>query len=71
VVDDDSGQDEDRAAIFPRSTSLPAVATAMKPRIDGTLAALEAPSRRRVPPSRKRLVVSPVRVTAIAPKTGP
>ena len=36
---------------MPRSSSLPAVASAMKPRIDGTLAAVEAPSRRRVAPS--------------------
>ena len=33
-----------RAAALPRRSSLPAVASAMKPRIDGTLAAVEAPS---------------------------
>jgi hypothetical protein len=37
-----------RAAALPRSSSLPAVASAMKPRIDGTLAAVEAPSSSRV-----------------------
>ena len=39
-----------RAAALPRSSSLPAVARAMKPRIDGTLAAVEAPSSSRVRP---------------------
>ena len=34
-----------RAEVLPRRTSLPAVAMAMNPRIEGTLAALEAPSR--------------------------
>ena len=48
-----------------------AVTIAMKPRIDGMLAAVEAPSSQRVPPRMTRLVVSPVRMTAIAPKAGP
>src|SRR6188472_1916526 len=56
-----------RAAALPRRTSLPAVASAMKPRIDGTLAAVEAPSSSRVAPRIGSWVVSPVRITAIAP----
>jgi hypothetical protein len=35
------------------------------------LAAVEAPSRIRVPPRITRFVVSPVRITATAPKNGP
>ena len=60
-----------RAAALPRSSSLPAVASAMKPRIDGTLAAVDAPSSMRVTPRIGRLVVRPVMTTAIPPKTGP
>ena len=60
-----------RAAARPRSASSPAVAMAMKPRIEGTDAAVEAPSRMRVPPSSGMLVVRAVRITATAPKTGP
>ena len=60
-----------RAEVFPRSASSWAVAMAMKPRIEGTLAAVEAPSRSLVPPSTQRLVVSPVRMTATMPNTGP
>ncbi len=47
------------------------MAIAMKPRMDGTLAAVEAPSSQRVPPSSHRFVVIPVRMTAVAPKAGP
>ena len=43
----------------------------MNPRIDGTLAAVEAPSRIRVPPMRKMSVVAQVSTTATAPKNGP
>ena len=60
-----------RAEVLPRSTWSCAVATAMKPRIDGTLAAVEAPSSRRVDPSTQRLVVRPVRMAATSPKSGP
>ena len=35
------------------------------------LAPAAAPSTKRVTPSRKRLVVAAVRMTAMAPKTGP
>jgi hypothetical protein len=44
---------------------------AMKPRIDGTLAAVDAPSSQRVPPSTSRSVVAQVRITATAPNIGP
>ena len=60
-----------RAAALPRRTSLPAVARAMKPRIDGTLAAVDAPSSSRVAPRIGRLTVRPVRMAATAPKAGP
>ncbi len=60
-----------RAAALPRNSSLPAVARAMKPRIDGTLAAVEAPSSSRVPASTGSSTVSPVMITAIPPKIGP
>ena len=60
-----------RAEVLPRRTSLPAVAMAMNPRIEGTLAAPDAPSRIRVPPSSTRFVVTAVMRTATAPKTGP
>ena len=60
-----------RATAFPRRPSSPIVAIAMKPRIDGTLAAVEAPSSQRVPPSSQRFVVIPVRTTAVAPNAGP
>ena len=39
-----------RAAALPRRSSFPAVASAMKPRMDGTLAAVEAPSSSLVNP---------------------
>jgi hypothetical protein len=39
--------------------------------MDGTLAAVDAPSSSRVAPRIGRFVVSPVRITAIAPNTGP
>ena len=60
-----------RDEVRPRSASSLAVAMARNPRIDGTLAAVEAPSRKRVEPSSQRLVVRPVRITATSPKTGP
>ena len=46
-----------RATARPRSSSSAAVANAMKPRIEGTDAAVEAPSRRRVNPMTGRLTV--------------
>jgi hypothetical protein len=60
-----------RATAFPRRPSSPIVAIARKPRMEGTLAAVDAPSSQRVPPSSQRFVVSPVRMTAVAPKAGP
>ena len=48
-----------------------AVAAAMNPRIDGTLAAVAAPSSTRVPPSTSRLVVAQVMTTATIPNSGP
>jgi hypothetical protein len=39
--------------------------------MDGTLAAVEAPSSRRVPPRITRFVVSAVITTATAPNAGP
>ena len=43
----------------------------MNPRIDGTLAAVAAPSSTRVPPSTSRLVVAQVMTTATIPNIGP
>ena len=43
----------------------------MKPRIDGTDAAVDAPSRSRVKPMAGRLIVTAVMTTATAPKAGP
>jgi hypothetical protein len=60
-----------RATAFPRMSSSAAVAKAMNPRIDGTDAAVEAPSRSRVKPMTGRLTVSAVMTTATAPKAGP
>ena len=60
-----------RATALPRRSSSAAVAKAMKPRIDGTDAAVEAPSRSRVKPMTGRLTVRAVMTTAIAPKAGP
>ncbi len=60
-----------RAAARPRRSSSPDVMTAMKPRIDGTEAAVEAPSRIRVAPRSTRFVVRNVRTAAAIPKTGP
>ena len=71
-----------RAAALPRRSSLPAVASAMKPRIDGTLAAVEAPSKSLVNPRMaswastwkpvlSQYAVRPVMTTATAPKIGP
>ena len=60
-----------RADALPRSVASPAVTIAMKPRMDGTLAAVDAPSSQRVPPSTNRFVVNAVRMTAIAPNAGP
>ena len=59
---------------------MPAVARAMKPRIDGMLAAVEAPSRSRVRAedgswrqraASSKFAVRPVMTTATAPKIGP
>ena len=60
-----------RAEAWPRSSSLPAVAIAMNPRIDGTEAAVLAPSSRRVPPMTKRSTDAQVRIAAMIPKSGP
>src|SRR4029077_20118229 len=57
-----------RAEALPRRTSLPAVATAMKPRIEGIEAAVEAPWRRRAPPRTPRLAVRGMRRTGAAPR---
>src|SRR6185503_1094910 len=54
-----------RAAALPRNSSLPAVASAMKPRIEGTLAAVEAPSSSRVPARTGSSTVSPVMVQPV------
>ncbi len=60
-----------RATILPRSPSSIAVATAMKPRIDGMLAAVAAPSSSRVPTISGMFVVAQVMTTATSPKSGP
>ena len=60
-----------RAAARPRRSSSPAVITAMKPRIDGTAAAVEAPSRTRVPVRTTRFVAKKVRTAATSPNNGP
>ena len=76
-----------RAEARPRSASSPLVASAMNPSTEGTLAAVEAPSRMCVRPNSDRLptnigsattraptwisAVRAVRTTAIRPKTGP
>ena len=60
-----------RATALPRISSSAAVAKAMNPRIDGTDAAVEPPSRIRVRPMTGRLTVSAVMITATAPKAGP
>jgi hypothetical protein len=43
----------------------------MKPRMEGMLEAVAAPSRRRVPTIRGRFVVAQVMTTATNPKNGP
>ena len=60
-----------RATAFPRSSSSAAVAKAMNPRIDGTDAAVEAPSRSRVNAITGRLTVNAVMTTAMPPNAGP
>ena len=60
-----------RATVLPRRPSSIAVATAMKPRIDGMLAAVAAPSRSRVPRMSGMLTVAQVMTTATSPKNGP
>jgi hypothetical protein len=60
-----------RATAFPRSSSSAAVAKAMNPRIEGTDAAVDRPSRTRVKPRTGRLTVSAVITTATAPNAGP
>ena len=47
-----------RAEARPRKASSPLVTQAMKPSTEGTLAAVEAPSRSRVSPSKGRLPTS-------------
>ncbi len=56
-----------RADILPRRPSSMAVTIAMKPRIDGMLAAVEAPSSQRVTPRTTRLPVIGARRMAIGP----
>ena len=60
-----------RATALPRRISSAAVAKAMKPRIDGTEAAVDAPSRSRVKAMTGRLTVNAVMITATAPNPGP
>ena len=60
-----------RAVDRPRAAASPAVAKAMNPRIEGTDAAVAAPSRIRVPPSTSRFVVKAVMTAAMPPNTGP
>ena len=60
-----------RATARPRSPTSAADAIAMYPRMDGTLAAVEAPSRNRVTASNGTTAVRPVNTTATPPKTGP
>ena len=55
----------------PRSFSSWEVSAAMKPSVDGTEAAVELPSSRRVTKSTGRWVVRPVMKTAADPKSGP
>ena len=60
-----------RATARPRASSSAAVAKAMKPRIDGTDAAVEPPSSSRVNAITGRLTANAVITTATAPNTGP
>lgn len=60
-----------RDEVLPRSASSWAVAIAMKPRIEGTLAAVDAPSSTRVEPRTQRFVLRPVMITATRPNNGP
>ena len=60
-----------RATALPRNSSSEAVAKAMNPRIEGTEAAVDAPSSRRVKPMTGRLTANAVMTTAVAPKAGP
>ena len=82
LVEHAGGDDPDARgppASHPRSAPTPgraasssrAVTIAMKPRIEGTEAAVEAPSRNRVNPSRSRFVVAQVRIAATIPNSGP
>ncbi len=60
-----------RADARPRASSSPAVAIAMKPRIEGTDAAVDRPARTRVPATTGMATVNPVMTTAMKPKNGP